>query len=870
MKVYNIIISLLLFIFSVKSYVTDVTIVECQEPLTTSDITKGLCFDVINNNSVPEKNWQIILFNLNQYDSTYTKARYIAYKKENGKKACTYLKILEKKEVSTESDYTKLQEPLKPRPQTSLNDETIPEYYLYVKKDINDTPKADTDVILEIDVINGDTTDNSFIQIQPNINNANLQNGNIEQTPGFPGGNTGGNTGINTGGNTGGNIGGNTGGAFPTSPDNNNNNNNPLGLKKRELDNTIHVIFKLGKPDNVIVSTTTSAEPSKTTEAQPTQTTKTEENKENKKENNLNGLTKTLAVVSVVAVASAISLVIFIVVNRRRHYNVEKEKEQLFANLPWKTNNNNNGFVDQIYGPSLPQMENALNNSKNGYPETALNRNNNQQQQNTFNRNNAAFNTMNSNGGYNTMNSNGYNTMNSNGGYNTMNSNGGYNTMNSNGGYNTMNSNGGYSTMHSVNSNASRGNNGTLASMRSVGPDMGQPGQMNMNMNMNMNPGMQNQNYPPPNNGTGMNYMNQPPMTSAPNMNAGFNFTLSTSPLSNVSGGYQNTNTINSASNTFTSSNYNPNYQPSVTFNQGTNQRINNIVYNNQSQTQLQQQNQPQQTYGTMNSSETLNNQPTNTLQPNQTNENENNLNNNSDNNTNNDNNTDTSSDSLNHSRISTTVHSHKQPNNVKKKLYVMNNDENDIDSSSDEDDDHPKIIEDDSQELLGSTKLADAENEPEAEEEIEIKTNPLLINDNSLNLPSNLQIDNIDISLNLTSIDFNTFSSIPDGTFMKNLMDENNNIDPKRLSKRISTLNVSSQIDLNNTTFDESDPDIPVAAGYDARELDELTLQRGDKITVKAVYSDGWGFGINNTTNEKGVFPIVCLARKPNLVPTE
>jgi len=118
---------------------------------------------------------------------------------------------------------------------------------------------------------------------------------------------------------------------------------------------------------------------------------------------------------------------------------------------------------------------------------------------------------------------------------------------------------------------------------------------------------------------------------------------------------------------------------------------------------------------------------------------------------------------------------------------------------------------------------------------------------------------------LNRTNSEMEEKESINNKTDGNNLNnDENNLIDPKRLSKRISTINA------NETNESDCDPDIPVASGYDARELDELTLQIGDKITVKAVYSDGWGWGINNTTKEEGVFPVVCLARKPNLTPSE
>jgi hypothetical protein len=47
----------------------------------------------------------------------------------------------------------------------------------------------------------------------------------------------------------------------------------------------------------------------------------------------------------------------------------------------------------------------------------------------------------------------------------------------------------------------------------------------------------------------------------------------------------------------------------------------------------------------------------------------------------------------------------------------------------------------------------------------------------------------------------------------------------------------------------------------YEARHPDELTLKEGDQILITKVYEDGWGVGRNISTNEKGVFPVVCVS---------
>jgi len=218
---------------------------------------------------------------------------------------------------------------------------------------------------------------------------------------------------------------------------------------------------------------------------------------------------------------------------------------------------------------------------------------------------------------------------------------------------------------------------------------------------------------------------------------------------------------------------------------------------------------------------------------------------------------------SINMNRLSTTIYNYKQLNNDKNISYISNSNENEIDNESDN---SKVIIEDDKKELLRSMKLTVDNKEKKNEhkenkiQEKTIEANSYLIMNNtkSFNFSNNIQMDDLDNSLNLTNIE--SINSTQD------LIDENNNINPKHLSKRTSTIINTDQESL----LSHSDENIQVIAGYDARELDELTLQIGDVITVKEVYSDGWGIGINNSTNEQGIFPIVCLARKPELIATE
>ena len=41
---------------------------------------------------------------------------------------------------------------------------------------------------------------------------------------------------------------------------------------------------------------------------------------------------------------------------------------------------------------------------------------------------------------------------------------------------------------------------------------------------------------------------------------------------------------------------------------------------------------------------------------------------------------------------------------------------------------------------------------------------------------------------------------------------------------------------------------------------IDEVQLNMGDLILVKAKFEDGWGFGVNITTESEGSFPLNCL----------
>jgi len=816
MKFNSLIFKLLLIeAIKVKCYITDLSLVECEIPIT--DNSYQQCQDLMNKESLYNtEDWKFVDFDINQFDSSQIKYRYLFYKENNNNNpspAILNLSVSQQYTSLSNCQY-RLSKPLK----EVDKDET--EYTICYDIDKNNTPSPETKVVVDVKFTTNNVADKGYELCNIDINTITKV---IDQTQQGPNNNPNNGPTINPNAdpnfsNGGGNNNSNNNfGDFGTIQNNNNNNQNNNGgfFFKRDNVNQIYLQFKKDFPKTITktVPKQTTIQNEVESQTNSTNPNKQNDNPSNDENQNNNGVQKTFIILSVVSISAAVSILVFVTVNKRRRFNEEKETEQLFNSLPWKTSPNNpanESFSDSIYGASLPQMENALSNNRNINTEASLNRNN---MQNTFNRN--ANN-------YGTLNSVGYGTM------------------------NTLSSRGTMGTMHSMNS-LGGGLTGQPVQQSTMPP-------MNNNMN-NMNPGIPpNQNYPPPN---GLGFINQqninlPPMT-APSINAGLNITLSTSPLSNVSN-YQNNN------NTIPPANYNINYQPTIPTTQVQDQQQNFDTIHSQVTTNSQgTMNNRQAGFGTMNSANS-----NNTVQSSSNSANSN------------DKNPDVSvmsdSNSANNSRLSMNVQSHKQPNNVKKRLYITN--------GEDEPENSKSLIDNDKEKLLGSSKLISVDEEENDENDdaeinkenkeingtIDVKENKekllsinshLIINENnSLNLPSSLQIDKLDSSLNLTGIEF--INSIED------LVDENNNINPKRVSKRESTANGINQ----QTLSTGNDENIPVIAGYDAQKLDELTLTLGDIITVNSVYSDGWGFGINNSTNEKGYFPIVCLERKPNMKP--
>ncbi|KAJ3079864.1 hypothetical protein HK102_003464, partial [Quaeritorhiza haematococci] len=79
----------------------------------------------------------------------------------------------------------------------------------------------------------------------------------------------------------------------------------------------------------------------------------------------------------------------------------------------------------------------------------------------------------------------------------------------------------------------------------------------------------------------------------------------------------------------------------------------------------------------------------------------------------------------------------------------------------------------------------------------------------------------------------------------------------------RFSTRSDSMSATTTICGADEDAPELPtfyralVTESYDAIEGDEMNLHIGDVVMVYKIFEDGWGWGVNSATHQKGVFPV-------------
>ncbi|KAJ3184357.1 hypothetical protein HDU85_001662 [Gaertneriomyces sp. JEL0708] len=88
------------------------------------------------------------------------------------------------------------------------------------------------------------------------------------------------------------------------------------------------------------------------------------------------------------------------------------------------------------------------------------------------------------------------------------------------------------------------------------------------------------------------------------------------------------------------------------------------------------------------------------------------------------------------------------------------------------------------------------------------------------------------------------------------------------RYSRRASSVIYSRTLQRTNTelsaasstTSTTSRVNATVIEPYEPLEIDEIRLNMGDRMHVERVFDDGWGWGRNLETGERGAFPVVCL----------
>lgn len=98
---------------------------------------------------------------------------------------------------------------------------------------------------------------------------------------------------------------------------------------------------------------------------------------------------------------------------------------------------------------------------------------------------------------------------------------------------------------------------------------------------------------------------------------------------------------------------------------------------------------------------------------------------------------------------------------------------------------------------------------------------------------------------------------------------DPNNGAKPKQ---RISSVFGGEQMYGGNTNTMNTAQNATVLFGFSPEQNDEIALRPGDQLILMQAYDDGWGFGINISTQQEGLFPLDCLDgyADPSSAPTK
>jgi hypothetical protein len=94
--------------------------------------------------------------------------------------------------------------------------------------------------------------------------------------------------------------------------------------------------------------------------------------------------------------------------------------------------------------------------------------------------------------------------------------------------------------------------------------------------------------------------------------------------------------------------------------------------------------------------------------------------------------------------------------------------------------------------------------------------------------------------------------------SFIKSILES-----PQTTLKRNSSFSIRNQDNVRSSGNNNKKNVVFMIAlyNYHPKMEDELELMAGDRVRVEHRYNDGWGAGINESTNKFGAFPLICCS---------
>eukprot|EP00833_Pecoramyces_ruminatium_P001336 jgi/Orpsp1_1/1175368/evm.model.c7180000053589.1 len=83
----------------------------------------------------------------------------------------------------------------------------------------------------------------------------------------------------------------------------------------------------------------------------------------------------------------------------------------------------------------------------------------------------------------------------------------------------------------------------------------------------------------------------------------------------------------------------------------------------------------------------------------------------------------------------------------------------------------------------------------------------------------------------------------------------------PQSTLKRNTSINIRKNVRNDGESTNKNVVYMIALYNYHPKMEDELELKAGDRVRVEHQYNDGWGAGINESTNKFGAFPLICCS---------